>query len=105
MMAVGNLPNELPRDASRYFGEQLIKYVLEDLFKRWIFGDSPGYHGAGRGDYGGVWVLARVCELLTPNAQRLTLNAQHMTANCQLPTANPACRQAGVNHSSPASAP
>ena len=31
MMAVGNLPNELPRDASRYFGEQLIKYLLEDL--------------------------------------------------------------------------
>jgi hypothetical protein len=30
-MAVGNLPNELPRDASRYFGEQLIKHVLEDL--------------------------------------------------------------------------
>jgi saccharopine dehydrogenase (NAD+, L-lysine-forming) len=37
MMAVGNLPNELPRDASRYFGEQLIKYVLEDLVK----GGSP----------------------------------------------------------------
>lgn len=34
VMAVGNLPNELPRDASRYFGEQLIKYVLEDLFKK-----------------------------------------------------------------------
>lgn len=33
IMAVGNLPNELPRDASRYFGEQLIKYVLEDLVK------------------------------------------------------------------------
>ncbi|MFT3704536.1 MAG: NAD(P)-dependent oxidoreductase [Agriterribacter sp.] len=33
MMVVGNLPNELPRDASRYFGEQLIKYVLEDLLK------------------------------------------------------------------------
>jgi alanine dehydrogenase len=33
LMAVGNLPNELPRDASRYFGEQLIKFVLEDLFK------------------------------------------------------------------------
>ena len=33
VVAVGNLPNELPRDASRYFGEQLIKYVLEDLFK------------------------------------------------------------------------
>jgi hypothetical protein len=30
-MAVGNLPNELPRDASRYFGEQLIKYVLDDI--------------------------------------------------------------------------
>lgn len=37
IMAVGNLPNELPRDASRYFGEQLIKYVLEDLAK----GGSP----------------------------------------------------------------
>lgn len=37
IMAVGNLPNELPRDASRYFGEQLIKYVLDDLLK----GDSP----------------------------------------------------------------
>ena len=37
IMAVGNLPNELPRDASRYFGEQLIKHVLEDLFK----GGSP----------------------------------------------------------------
>jgi len=33
IMAVGNLPNELPRDASRYFGEQLIKYVLDDLLK------------------------------------------------------------------------
>ncbi len=32
VMAVGNLPNELARDASRYFGEQLIKYLLEDLF-------------------------------------------------------------------------
>lgn len=31
IMAVGNLPNELPRDASRYFGEQLIKYVLDNL--------------------------------------------------------------------------
>ena len=37
IMAVGNLPNELPKDASRYFGEQLIKYVLEDLIK----GSSP----------------------------------------------------------------
>ena len=37
VMGVGNLPNELPRDASRYFGEQLIKYLLEDLLK----GGSP----------------------------------------------------------------
>jgi len=37
IMAVGNLPNELPRDASRYFGEQLIKHVLEDLVR----GGSP----------------------------------------------------------------
>lgn len=33
VMAVPNLPNELPRDASRYFGEQLIKFVLEDLLR------------------------------------------------------------------------
>jgi alanine dehydrogenase len=33
IMAVGNLPNELPRDASRYFGEQLIKYVLPALLR------------------------------------------------------------------------
>ena len=31
VMAVGNLPNELSRDASRYFGEQLIKFVLDDI--------------------------------------------------------------------------
>ena len=37
LIAVGNLPNELPRDASRYFGQQLIKYVLPDLLK----GGSP----------------------------------------------------------------
>jgi len=37
IIAIGNLPNELPKDASRYFGEQLIKYVLEDLVK----GGSP----------------------------------------------------------------
>jgi saccharopine dehydrogenase (NAD+, L-lysine-forming) len=36
-MAVGNLPNELPRDASKYFGEQLIKYILPDL----LGGSSP----------------------------------------------------------------
>jgi alanine dehydrogenase len=37
VMAVGNLPNELPKDASRYFGEQLIKYVLGEL----IEGNNP----------------------------------------------------------------
>jgi saccharopine dehydrogenase (NAD+, L-lysine forming) len=31
VMAVGNLPNELPRDASKYFGEQLLKYILPDM--------------------------------------------------------------------------
>ncbi len=31
IMAIGNLPNELPRDASRYFGEQLIKYIINDI--------------------------------------------------------------------------
>lgn len=31
VMAVGNLPNELPRDASRYFGGQLMKFLLNDL--------------------------------------------------------------------------
>lgn len=33
LMAVSNLPNELPRDASSYFGDQLIKYILEELTK------------------------------------------------------------------------
>jgi len=33
MMAVGNLPNELPKDASRYFGEQLIKHILLPLIE------------------------------------------------------------------------
>lgn len=31
VMAVGNLPNELPRDASRFFGEQLLKHIFTDL--------------------------------------------------------------------------
>ncbi len=31
IIAVGNLPNELPRDASTYFGEQLIKYIIPGL--------------------------------------------------------------------------
>lgn len=31
MMCVSNLPNELPRDASQYFGDQLMKYVFDEL--------------------------------------------------------------------------
>jgi hypothetical protein len=34
VIAVGNLPNELPRDASRFFGEQLIKFVLAKLLEK-----------------------------------------------------------------------
>lgn len=37
IMAVNNLPNELPGDASSYFGDQLIKYVLDEVRKE----DSP----------------------------------------------------------------
>lgn len=38
VMAVDNLPNELPRDASKYFGGFLMTYVLPDL----IAGKSTG---------------------------------------------------------------
>jgi saccharopine dehydrogenase (NAD+, L-lysine forming) len=31
VMAVDNLPNELPRDASEYFGEFLEKFIMDDL--------------------------------------------------------------------------
>jgi hypothetical protein len=33
MMCVGNLPNGLPRDASQYFGDQIMKYVFEPLLE------------------------------------------------------------------------
>ncbi len=33
IMAVDNLPNELPRDASKYFGSHLEKFVLPELLK------------------------------------------------------------------------
>lgn len=33
IMAVDNLPNELPKDASESFGEQFIEYVLPNLLK------------------------------------------------------------------------
>jgi saccharopine dehydrogenase (NAD+, L-lysine forming) len=31
VIAVGNLPNELPKDASRYFGQQIIKEILPGM--------------------------------------------------------------------------
>lgn len=31
IMAVGNLPNELPRDASIYFGQQILKEIFEGM--------------------------------------------------------------------------
>jgi len=34
IMAVDNLPNELPRDASGHFGEHIIKYILPELIKQ-----------------------------------------------------------------------
>jgi saccharopine dehydrogenase (NAD+, L-lysine-forming) len=33
MMTIDNLPNELPRDASKAFGEQFINYILPELLK------------------------------------------------------------------------
>jgi hypothetical protein len=33
LMAVDNLPNELPRDASKYFGAHFEKYILESLLE------------------------------------------------------------------------
>jgi hypothetical protein len=50
VMAVGNLPNELPRDSSRYFGEQLIKHVLVEL----IDGNSQMIRNATIVDTGNI---------------------------------------------------
>jgi len=33
VMAVGNLPNELPRDASEEFGEMLLQHVIPELIQ------------------------------------------------------------------------
>jgi saccharopine dehydrogenase (NAD+, L-lysine-forming) len=33
IMAVGNLPNELPRDASEEFGENLLHYIIPEFLK------------------------------------------------------------------------
>jgi alanine dehydrogenase len=38
VMSIDNLPNELPRDASESFGEQLMEFVLPDLLKSF---DAP----------------------------------------------------------------
>ncbi len=42
IMAVGNLPNELPRDASETFGEKMLKYVLPEF----ILGNSTMINNA-----------------------------------------------------------
>lgn len=34
IMAVDNLPNELPRDASKHFGENLITHIIPELLKK-----------------------------------------------------------------------
>ncbi len=33
MMTIDNLPNELPRDASAFFGDQFINYILPEILK------------------------------------------------------------------------
>ncbi len=43
VMAIDNLPNELPRDASRAFGDQFIKYIIEELLD---IENSAIIHGA-----------------------------------------------------------
>lgn len=40
VMAVGNLPNELPRDASEEFGEMLLQLVMPELMHTWDGGTS-----------------------------------------------------------------
>jgi len=37
VMSIDNLPNELPRDASESFGEQMMKYVLPDLLRSYEY--------------------------------------------------------------------
>ena len=38
MMTIDNLPNELPRDASRAFGEQFIEHVWPELYGEYVEG-------------------------------------------------------------------
>ena len=33
MMTIDNLPNELPRDASKAFGQQFMEHILPELLK------------------------------------------------------------------------
>jgi hypothetical protein len=49
-MSIDNLPNELPRDASESFGEQLMNDVLPDLFKGFDKGVIKGATIAENGD-------------------------------------------------------
>jgi len=58
VMSIDNLPNELPRDASESFGEQMIQYVLPDLVTDF---DQPVIKKATIAENGG----------LTPNFEYL----------------------------------
>jgi saccharopine dehydrogenase (NAD+, L-lysine-forming) len=50
VMSIDNLPNELPRDASESFGEQLMNDVLPDFFKGFDKGVIKGATIAENGD-------------------------------------------------------
>ena len=67
IMAVGNLPNEMPREASEHFGHQLLKYVFEDL----ISGGSPVIERATMVKNGNI----------TPRFEYLTDYAEGVTAS------------------------
>ena len=67
IMAVGNLPNELPREASEHFGNQLLKYIFEDL----ITGGSPVIERATMVEKG----------IITPRFEYLTDYAEGVPAS------------------------
>jgi alanine dehydrogenase len=54
VMAIDNLPNELPRDASEFFGKQFIENILPDLLHR---EHSAIIHNATIAQYGGLTPL------------------------------------------------
>lgn len=54
VMAIDNLPNELPRDASEFFGKQFIENILPDLLHH---EHSAIIHNATIAQYGGLTPL------------------------------------------------